>query len=492
MSTIADGAPSVGTDIEALYKNFSFGQQFPVADEEALRAVMREAADELALEQLMEVLPPLFNLLWRDRSEPIVERYLTRYVDGGLSPFVDLVNAPHDGKRIVFFTAEINYKLYREALYLKRNGFRVFLVSLVDYGQTMRDSFNAAFDACLALPFNLTLLRILLSRLRPDILHVHCNMFAYAMARTVIEAKGDALVVCELGDITTVYAEPEVLAMVTPMDKVELDYAMERYLCHHADGLLHQYSTDVEEELRDRHGALPQAMQMQPFPCPEFIHYESARHSQSDGIIRCVFPGNTPPIAPTHPKEVYPSRTIIDTAETLCAQGIGVDIVLDPSKPLDATAPNFAAWRELGERYPHFRIMNGVPPDQISEAICRHDFGLLHNSIDWSVLRCRRSKMLLQTANKFFTYLEAGLPILVDPEFAYMAEMVSEHGIGLVLTKDELRNAAAHIAAFDHAAAVENIRRYNEQHNMAREIHRLIAFYDRLGNDAAEGLRAAV
>lgn len=492
MTAVKGGASDADARIEALYEGARFGEQFPVADEDALRAVMRESADTLEIDQLMQVLPSLFSLLSRDRCQSVVQPYLCRYVDSKLVPFADLVNSPApEGRRVVFITSEINYKLYREALYLRRNGFRTFLISLVNYNDEIQRSFEPAFEVCLRMQFNLNLLGELLQRLKPDIYHVHCNMFSYSLARAVIDAKGTAPVVCDLNDITTVYAEPEVLAMVMPMDKVELDYAMERYLCHHADGLLYQFADGVQDELRERHGALPPAMQMQPYPCPEFVHHVDERHSDGDGIMRCVFPGNTPPIAPTHPPEVYPSRTIINTAETLCAQGIGVDIILDPSKPLDAMAPNFAAWRELGARYPHFRILNGVAPDRISEAICRHDFGLLHNSLDWSVLRCRRSKIALQMPNKFYTYMEAGIPVLVDSEFAYPAELVREHGLGLVLSKAELPNAAEHMAAFDRRTALRNIKRFNERFGMERQIHRLIEFYASL-TGAAPAMQRAV
>ena len=59
--------------------------------------------------------------------------------------------------------------------------------------------------------------------------------------------------------------------------------------------------------------------------------------------------------------------------------------------------------------------------------------------------------------------------------------------------RDRFDQIAERIAAFDYDAAVENIRRYNERHNMGREIHRLIDFYAELGAiEHAELSRRAV
>lgn len=81
----------------------------------------------------------------------------------------------------------------------------------------------------------------------------------------------------------------------------------------------------------------------------------------------------------------------------------------------------------------------------------QHDFGLLLYDFDDDLAVGRRH---LQTAlaSKLFVYLAAGLPVLVSPQLEMMAALVREHGIGLVVERDEVAAIVPKLMTCDYAA----------------------------------------
>ncbi|HET6584978.1 MAG TPA: hypothetical protein VFG69_16090, partial [Nannocystaceae bacterium] len=93
------------------------------------------------------------------------------------------------------------------------------------------------------------------------------------------------------------------------------------------------------------------------------------------------------------------------------------------------------------------------------EALHGHfDYGLLLYPFDDDLVVGRRH---LQTAlaSKLFAYVAAGLPVLVSPELGYMAALVREHGIGLVVAKSELSTLGPRLASVDYAALCAAVTR---------------------------------
>ena len=124
--------------------------------------------------------------------------------------------------------------------------------------------------------------------------------------------------------------------------------------------------------------------------------------------------------------------------------------------------------------------MEGVPPECFSERIADYDFGILLFHFDPDAVRLGQGQVKGVIATKIFSYLEAGLPVLVNAEYENMAVFVEGNGLGIPIHTSEIGDIAGKITAFDYEASVSNIKRYNEKHGMGREIHRLVALYDEI------------
>jgi len=340
------------------------------------------------------------------------------------------------------------------------------------------EGFHDVFDGIAIVPRTYFAVFAMVRRLRPAAFHVHCATWCQALARTVNEAKRQAACVCEVEDIFTVYADPSVMADVWPADAVTLEWAMERYLCTRTDGFVHQFSPVVLGELAERHGPLVPAIILRNHPDPRYVGYSRERPSQKDGVTRLVWAGNVWRADEHSPADLIPSSGLLPAMESFLEQGFGCEVYIDPAKSNTPDRQVWAPYYAL-ERFPHFIFAVGVSADRLSARINHCDFGLLLMRLDHTKLRVRPQKLRLQFANKFYAYLEAGLPILVNAEYEHMAEIVTKHRIGLAVAGKDIDRLSDRLAAFDYEAARVNVRRFNRDYGMAGRIGDLIALYRR-------------
>ncbi|HER25488.1 MAG TPA: hypothetical protein ENI69_00085 [Rhodospirillales bacterium] len=403
-----------------------------------------------------------------------------RIIGSRLDDFADLVNAATEGKTVVFIAEHPYFVILREAMYLKRNGYRVFLVSLWPISKNLRHLFDEHFDAVLDTGGDAFLLAATLKRLDADILHVQCGMWGLYLGRLAIENKGRAVVVCEFYDITSVYAKRDLLLTNWSVAAVDFDFAMERYIAHHTDAVITRFTQKAISEWSARHGATPRHVTMQAYACPEFTAYGDGKLSKKDGVIRLVYGGTVIPVNENQPPELFPETGMPKALRSFLEQGLAVDILHNPHSPIREDDPAYAPFVALEMEFPNFRLLNGVPPDEFAQTLAVYDYGILLMDYDKSVVRIGEGQEKDSVSTKIFAYMEAGLPVLINAEYAEMARIVTESGLGLAVHSSELGVLAKTLARFDYETAVANVKRYNEEHGMAKEIHRLIALYDEI------------
>ena len=423
----------------------------------------------------------LVEIVDRQGMGGLIRRHNLKIIGGGHRDFTDRVNHETGAARRVVFVAESPYFLIlREAMYLRRNGFKVHLATLWPISEKLRPLFENHFNSIADTAGNIPLLRLLLQGLRPDLFHVQCRMWAYYLGRMCIENAGDAGVVCEFYDITSLFASREDLAAVWSADMADLDIGLERYMLHKADGVLSRFPSWIMAEWAERHEAEPLYMEFQSYPCTEFSDTGGARLSNDDSVIRLVFAGGLIPIDENHPQFLFPEVGMLGAFRSFLEQGLALDILHNPHMDRTEEEQAFAQYHDLENSYPRFRILNGVPPDRLAAALVPYDFGILLFDYDSSTARLGEFHKRGVVGTKIFSYLEAGLPVLVNTEYEHMASIVTEHGLGLAVHSSDIPRLAETLAAFDLDAAAANIEKYNSEHGMEREIDRLIGFYDRI------------
>jgi hypothetical protein len=413
-----------------------------------------------------------------------------KILDGLFSTFIhsryaeDLAALAREDKgkaRVLFIARRPYFQILREALHLKQLGYTTILLSMTQLPQNLRALFQNTFGHVFRVPDHPCALPTMIQAIDADILHIQCWMLDYALSRFIIEHKGRAACVCEFYDITSIVGERDVLASHWPEETIDLDLASERFICRQADAIVCRFPPVVADELRERHGGLTRFAEMHPFACPELTSGREPRSPMPDGVPRLVYAGVLIPENGSCPAALYPEIHLRATFERLLQQGLALEVIMDPQRPMDPRnpPPGYEGFAALVERYPRYRFRSGCAPDELAKLLSGYDFGVVNlTTFDQDVLRLRPSIQRYAVGTKLFTYLEAELPVLVNAEYEYMAAIVEEHGLGIAIHTSELDQVANKIRAFDYARSVKCIQVFNQTHGMKQEIHELMALYD--------------
>ncbi|MCB2102250.1 MAG: hypothetical protein KDE22_15340 [Rhodobacterales bacterium] len=409
----------------------------------------------------------------------LITTHNARLTDAPFAAFAEALAGA--GDRTVLFVANKPYfAILRQALHLKDQGWRPFLACVEPIPADLAAPFADAFGAVVDCHGNMGLVGRLLGRLRPAVIHVQCWMWSYHLARLVMEQARGVPVVCEFYDVTSCYAPRDALVTNWPADRVDLDLAMEGHILRHADAVITRFVDPVPDVLRQRHGA-PDAriLRFWPYPCPAFSHLDPVdRPSATDGVLRLVYAGGVFPLAADHPPGLFPGFGQLGAIRRLLAQGLKVDVLHDPHRPVEPRDPSLKDYYDLMDAGSGFRIMNGVGPDRVAERLAAYDFGLI--LFDLYPDRMMVAPELLRDGigTKLFTYLEAGLPILVNAEYEAMARLIEDNGLGLAVTTADIGAVAPRLRAADPTALAANVRAYCREHGMDRHIGELTGVYE--------------
>lgn len=114
-----------------------------------------------------------------------------------------------------------------------------------------------------------------------------------------------------------------------------------------------------------------------------------------------------------------------------------------------------------------------------------HDYGLLLYPFPRE-LAVGRAHLRTALASKLFTYVAAGLPVLVSPELAYMAELVERHGIGLVVEERDHDRLRERLDVVDYPALQRAVRAAQSEFHIERFVPALVELLTACGPVAAE------
>ncbi len=425
------------------------------------------------------ILEKLGEIAHDSSGSRLLERHDLRLLETSFAPFIKATKeATGGGKCVVFVAHTPLFVILREAMYLKRNGYAVYLTSIWALPEHLRQVFEDHFDGVVDTFGSFRVMRRLLARLEPNIFHVQCWMWFYALGRMVIEAKGGAAVICEFYDVTSLYAEREVLSRHWKPRNVDFDFAMERYILSNADGIVHRFPADVIGEWKEFHESRIADLEMHPYACLEFTSYCDDKPPRRENEIRLVYAGTVVPENKSYPIELFPEARRLHAIQSMLDQGMEVYVFPAPHSPVDEEDEEYAAYFEMLKQNPCLHFLDSVSPNKLAEALSVYDYGILLSYIDLGLIKVKDALMRGAVGTKLFAYLEAGLPVLVNTEYREMARIVTEHGIGLAIESSEIPQLREILEGYDYNKAVVNIRRYNEKYGMDKAIHRLIALYD--------------
>ncbi|GFK94942.1 hypothetical protein NNJEOMEG_02790 [Fundidesulfovibrio magnetotacticus] len=113
--------------------------------------------------------------------------------------------------------------------------------------------------------------------------------------------------------------------------------------------------------------------------------------------------------------------------------------------------------------YPAFSFEKGVPFFQLPAKLAAHDFAIYWENIPESSYN--PDHFAINMATKIFSYVEAGLPILVHTQAPYIHETVVEGGFGLSYELKDLEKTPDMARACDYETLCRNLKAYRDHTN---------------------------
>lgn len=437
----------------------------------------------------------------RQKCEKTLKRYIARSMASGnnggsgysfkvleeyqkrVSPkeFVSKINALSETKKILFLSNQPTFNIVRQSNYLRKEGFETFLLmdgnlSLINFYEKYFDLVHV-FDSIYSLYY-------ILKEAEPYLIHVqgttrNANHFG-ALAKLFSNSK----VVFNFYDIPSTTIDDDEISMAGSLvgeEVIELDLFSEKYACEKCDGLIFGYTEKVGAILQSRYKIRGPMLEFNSYPCEEFIQEVNEKYSDRDGKIHLVYGGN---VAPIHaPDEYFGDCKFHGLIDQLTGQGLYYDIHI--------LYTNFMKFKQdygdyllKSEKNPLFNFRQGMVLDKATKEFSKYDFGLMIYPFNKGVFhkgtRIMDEHVPMRCADKFFTYMEAGLPIIISEELQYGASIVKEYEMGIVVRQNEFDNLSEIINRHDREKLIANVKKAREDMSMKNHIGRLIEFYEQV------------
>ncbi len=380
-------------------------------------------------------------------------------------------------KTIIYITGKCYPMIARQAAFMKKNGFKTYLISMETLSEQnikmIKDSFDEIIQTCFFFP---TLGKIIKS-VSPSFFHVQCWMWQYSLGKFVIEKNIKSKVISDFYDVTGMYSNFDGLNMVFSKEIIKDDNENEKFIFENSDGIIHRYKQGVFNDYAKKYKKKAKYLEFQQYSIKSLTPKNQL--IKKNQKYKFVFCGTLiPPNDSKHPHQLFNPAGLFYTFEKILEGNHQINIYL----PLNSNE-KFNSWLfDLkNKRFPNtLKIHNFLPVTELINEISNFDFGINYQKIDIDKSKVSRYTYKGAMGTKNHTYLEAGLPIIVNKEYAYHDEIVTKNKIGLSLKSEDLLNLNLLISKLNINELKRNVRKFNIINSLDQKGRDLLSFYESL------------
>ncbi|MGD2118511.1 MAG: hypothetical protein PVG66_09140 [Chromatiales bacterium] len=414
-----------------------------------------------------------FDVFWSANTAPadLVTNSLAHKRDAAFEFHRDNIDAVYVPGKTVLFAATIEYfNFLRISEELRARGYRTVFVSLYTSSQQHK---TAAFDYSCSADGDLELFYSLLNSHAYRVVHFQGWMCNHEYAAAAVRLVQSPIVV-DINDIPHFFLQPDHFDAVFGEQVFQREHYCLQVIAENADALVANCSAEYLQkfvEVLDAK-ALPELRPFHAWPSPSHFF-----HAPTDNKYKIVFPGTLLPS--NFPADAFDDGQLITMIRNyLLPQGLAYAVFLNPFSGgrLDN---RYWDYQTLAKLEPDFEVFEGVSSNAVVEQISHMGFGgMFYLFGDHFKVMMEHYHSILPT--KFFTMLEAGLPIIYNEEFHYMHELVSDYRLGFAVSQDDIRQGRIRekIDACDYEQLKQNVLRFREDYSMSRKIGDLLQVYD--------------
>lgn len=421
-----------------------------------------------------------FNKLQRLKkmSRQTIKRYLAGVIGEyrkrmSVKGLISYLNAPSYKKKILYICYSPTFNLVRQSIYLRKTG--EYETVLITETPWLGDFTEKYFDAIYVYDSCYTLAKIL-KEVKPYLIHVLGSICTSEYFSVLAKLLSKSLVVSEFYDVVSLCVSKEDAREIWEKANVELAFFSERFAFKRSDGFILGYSPEALEILKNRYDTKIPMLEFHSYVCDKFTNDNNGKYSDLDGKIHIVYGGFVAPSS--SPEKFFGDTQFYRLIEKITKEGIYFDIFLTPQYNALRVNRLFGNYMLMAKKNPFFNFKRGLSPNETPGEFSKFDFGAMIYLFDRGTLLEEHNRTRLPT--KVFTYMEAGLPILISEEFQYVAKLVKEHEIGIVVSQNDLDNLPDVINSYDIGKLRANVKKAQKELSMDKHIGRLITFYEQV------------
>jgi len=407
---------------------------------------------------------------------------LRKYKAGGLrvvfdslsaKKIVNKINSSSVKKKILYITITPSFNLLRQSIYMRKNG--NYETILLMESPWLLKLMEKHFDDVYIYDTYYELANIL-KEVKPYLIHVQGSMLGSDFLCILAKLSNEAKIIFEFFDVPSLCVSKEDSVVVWGGKSTKLGFFAEQYACENADGIILGYSCEAADMLRNRYHIKCPILEFHSYVCREFEpNKNSAKYSQEDGRIHLVYCGNVADA--TLPKNILGDNRFHELIKEITRQNICYDIYTTPHVSPIKFQQFFPDYINISKENNLFKFRKGLLPDAVAATeFSRYDFGMMIYFFNQGTFLSEANNTRLP--GKFFLYLEAGLPVLISEEFKYVAKIVREYEIGIVVSQRDIYNLSKIIPTYDYDKLRENVLCARKKLSMDTNINTLLKFYE--------------
>jgi hypothetical protein len=299
--------------------------------------------------------------------------------------------------------------------------------------------------------------------------------YAYSeFTERLVATSAGRTVVCVDTFLTQILEDPQFADIFHQREPIapERVALVERGILARAAGIIYRHPEKINERFESAFGCRFKKLHMcQPMDISFRSSMPVQKYSKEDGRLHIAFICSLYKDPQVTVNTGYPVETIYEPIEVLTGAGIQFTVY----NPCDVTG-GFANLRRMAQENALFRYHPGIHFNKLIQELQRYDFGWMCRKI--SPVKYEYTRTHLPFA--VFTFLTAGIPVIVSPELEHLSSFVVNNGVGIRLPYEEWQNIAERIAAFDIRRLHVNIDRYCRAFSPDKESERIAVFFDEI------------
>lgn len=220
-------------------------------------------------------------------------------------------------------------------------------------------------------------------------------------------------------------------------------FAAEKFFVENVDGIFHFFSPAAAEQLRSDGVNITCPVETIYPACVSELgpHRQLEKLSEGTGEIHLVYAAGI-----SGRDASATAFQLWEKWRAIVSQGIHLHVYVASGVWGES---RFVDYRQLAEDSSYFHLEDPVEFDDLLVALTQYDYALQH----WDFrLRLVKPGFKYHLSNNFWTYIQAGLPVVVSDTTPGQVELVSKHGIGVIVSEDAIGRLRPILERQDKAA----------------------------------------